>query len=62
MAYQRKTEDEFEIQGLYNGKWEMVTTETTRKIAKKCKRTYEENERGTTFRIVTKRVPFEAIY
>lgn len=54
--YQRKTEDEYEIQGFYSYGWEVVTTETTRKEAKEQLKCYRENEAGTSFRIVKKRV------
>ncbi len=54
--YKRKTVDEYEIQGLYNDEWEMVTTEETRINAKNQKRCYQENEPRTIFRIVKKRI------
>lgn len=62
MAYKRKTEDEFEIQALYpkSSGWEMVTTETTRKLARDQIKCYRENEPGVPFRIVKKRVPITA--
>lgn len=61
MAYTRKTEDEFEIQALYpyGQGWEMVTTETTRKLSREQRKCYRENEPGVPFRIVKKRVPKE---
>ena len=59
MAYTRKTADEFEVQGYYNGGWEMVTTEVTRKEARENLRAYRENESNTAFKIVKKRVPVE---
>jgi len=42
---------EYEIQGLYSGEWETVTTEENRKAAKEQAACYRENERGTPFRI-----------
>jgi DNA polymerase IIIc chi subunit len=56
MNYQRKTIDEFEIQGLYSGQWESVTSEDSRKEARERLKEYRENERGTAFRLVKKRV------
>jgi hypothetical protein len=57
----RKTEDEYEIQGYYppNG-WECVTTETTLRGAIDQLKTYRENEPGTLFRKIHKRVPIES--
>lgn len=54
--YTRKTEDEYQIQGYYSGQWEMVTTETTWSEAKQQLKCYRENETGTAFRIVKKRI------
>lgn len=45
-----KTRD-FEIQGLYCGGWEMVTTVATRAEARAMLETYRREERGTIFRI-----------
>lgn len=58
MPYQRKTQDVYEIQGNYGYGYgfECVNTETTRLKAKKSVREYRENEKGTTFRIVKKRI------
>lgn len=42
---------EFEIQGLYSGEWECVTTEETSKDAREQLKCYRENEKGTAFRI-----------
>lgn len=56
MAYKRKTEDEFEIQGNYGQGWEMVTTEITRQLARDQIKTYRMNEPGIAFRFVKKRV------
>lgn len=61
-TYIRKTEDEFEIQGYYPGQgWECVTTEETRQAAREQIKCYRENEPGTAFVIVIKRVPISAL-
>jgi hypothetical protein len=57
--YKRKTVDEWEIQGLYSGQWETVTTEESRKDAKEQLKCYRENEPGTAFRSVKKRVKIQ---
>ena len=59
MAYQRKTRDEFEVQGNYGPPYgfELVTCEDTRPEARQRLREYRENEPGVAFRIVCKRVP-----
>lgn len=56
--YQRKTCDEYEIQGNYGYGYgyEAVTTESTRKEALATLKLYESNEKGVSFRIVKKRV------
>lgn len=59
MAYTRKTSDEYEIQGNYAHGWEEVTSEDTRKEARERLKEYRENERGTAFRIVKRRVRME---
>jgi hypothetical protein len=56
MAYKRKTEDEYNIEGLYSGSWEMVTIEETWSAAKEQVKCYRENEPGTAFRIKKSRV------
>jgi len=56
MAYQRKTRDEYEVQGKYYGTWELETTESTYKEAREQLKCYRENVPGVCFRIVTKRV------
>ena len=56
MPYQRKTQDEYEILGLYSGQWEVVTTEDTRKEARERLKEYRENERGTAFTLKKRRV------
>jgi hypothetical protein len=53
----RKTRDEWQIHGLYTGGWEEVTAEDTRKEALARLKEYRENERGTSFKLVHKRVP-----
>jgi len=56
--YQRKTRDEFEIQGNYgygNG-WECLITEETREAARGQLKCYQENEPGTAHRIKCVRV------
>lgn len=56
MAYIRKTRDEYEIQGHYGYGFECVTTEETWRDAKMQIKCYRENEPGTAFRIIKKRV------
>lgn len=58
-TYKRKTVDEYEIQGWYQFGWEVVTTEETWSAAKAQVKCYRENEPGTSFRIVCKRVKLE---
>jgi hypothetical protein len=41
----------FEVQGKYNGRWEMVTADDTREEALEDLDTYNENEPGTLFRV-----------
>jgi len=57
MAYIRKTEDEFNILGNYGQGFELVTCETTWKLAKSTLRDYRKNEPGIQFKIQKKRVP-----
>jgi hypothetical protein len=59
MAYQRKTTDEFEIQGDYGYGWEMVTVESTWLEAKEQIKCYRENQ-PAPYRIVRKRVPIKS--
>lgn len=54
--YKRKTEDEWRIMGFYPDGWEELTTETTWKEAKANVKAYRENEPGTRFKVVKKRV------
>jgi hypothetical protein len=56
IMYQRKTYDEYEIQGNYGYGWEMVTTEETRQAAKEQLKCYRENEPNAAHRIVKIRV------
>ena len=42
---------EYEVQGLYNGEWECLTTEETRKEALERLKEYRENQPGTCYRI-----------
>ncbi|MBE3145486.1 MAG: hypothetical protein IMZ61_16415 [Planctomycetes bacterium] len=57
MAYVRKTEDEYDIEGNYGQGFEIVTCEITRKLARDTIKTYRINEPGTAFRIRHHRVP-----
>lgn len=50
-ATQYETEVWYEVQGKYNGQWEMVTASDTRDEADDDRRAYEENEPGTLFRV-----------
>lgn len=43
MTYKRLTYDEYEVQGLYYGQWELETTEATRKLAKQRLHEYKNN-------------------
>ena len=52
----RKTEDEYQIHGYYEGGWEEVTAETTFKEAKARVKEYRANEPKTQFKIIKKRV------
>jgi hypothetical protein len=63
MAYKRKTEDEYQIQGNYGygHGFECVTTEETWKAAKEQIKCYRENEPGVPFRIVHKRVKLQTV-
>lgn len=56
MTYQRKTRDEYEVQGDYGHGWEAVTTEDDRSEARARLREYRDNEPGIPFRIKTLRV------
>lgn len=54
--YQRKTYDEYQVQGNYGFGLEMVTAESTYKEAKERLKEYRENEPGIAFKIVCKRI------
>lgn len=58
MAYVRKTQDEWEVQGYYCGCWEYVCSEETYKEAKITLSEYRANE-PYRFRVVKRRVPKE---
>lgn len=60
MAYQRKTEDEFQIHANYGQGWEEETAEVTRKAALANLREYRENNPGVPYKLVVKRVPKRA--
>jgi len=61
MAYQRKTIDEYEIQGNYSYHgFEVVTTEATYREAKIQVKCYRENE-PYEFKIVKKRIKIETL-
>jgi hypothetical protein len=57
--YQRKTIDEYEIQGNYGQGFECVTTEETWKAAREQLKCYCENETNVAHRIVKKRVKIQ---
>lgn len=55
--YIRKTEDEFQIHGYFPGTgWEEVTCEVTREAARANLKEYRENDPGTAYKMVKKRV------
>jgi hypothetical protein len=54
--YKRKTIDEYEIHGNYGYGFEAITTEENRKQAIERLKEYRNNEPGTRFKIVKKRV------
>jgi len=59
MAYVRKTQDEYTLQGFYgNYVWEDLTTEETLKEIRARRKEYRKNE-GGQYRIVKRRVPIE---
>lgn len=55
--YERKTYDEWQVQGFYDGAWEILTYENTRQEAREQLKCYNENERGIPHRVVKKRIP-----
>ena len=46
MVYKRKTRDEYQLWGMYEGKWEYITGEDTNKEAYKRFMEYNKNEGG----------------
>jgi len=44
--YKRKTVDCFDVMGLYNGQWEVVTSADTRREARSLLNDYRQNENG----------------
>lgn len=61
MAYVRKTEDEFQLLGMYGGEWELLTTETTRKEIKERWKEYRENEPSVSLKWQKKRVKIPTV-
>ena len=59
MAYERKTQDVWDIYGNYGEGWELVTAETTWKGTKQRLREYRENEPGVPFKWKKKRERIE---
>lgn len=57
MAYERKTYDEFDIQGNYGQGWETVCTEESYREARAQLRCYNENEPQYAHQITRRRVP-----
>ncbi len=55
MAYVRKTVDEYDIEGYYNGEWEVECTESTFKDAKAQIKLYRENA-PNAYRIRKRRI------
>ena len=53
----RKMKTEYTLQGFYNGAWEDLTSEETRREIHVRRQEYRENEPGTAYRIRSKRVP-----
>lgn len=58
--YQRKTTDEYIVQGNYGNGWDDLTTEVSKEDAKATRRTYDENEKCVAHRIIKRRVRKEA--
>lgn len=56
MAYQRRTVDEYQLQGLFNGEWEEVTSSVTHFGASEHLREYREND-PRPYRIKKVRIP-----
>jgi hypothetical protein len=55
-ARERTTEDEYVIQGKYEGKWEDLDHNQTMAEAKVNLKAYRENEKGTEFKLVHRKV------
>lgn len=55
MAYKRKTQDIYEIQGHYGSGWEAVTEETTFSDARQMLKDYNDNETQYPHRIRKRR-------
>jgi hypothetical protein len=56
MPYERKTIDEFDLEGCYEGQWEVLTTEATRFLINLQRWSYNQNEPETRLRIKKRRV------
>jgi hypothetical protein len=54
--YQRKTHEEYEIEGNYGYGWEVVTTEETYREAREQLKCYRENEPQYAHRLRVRRV------
>ena len=50
-AYVRKTQDEWIVEGFYEGRWEELTSEENRLDAIAQRKCYDENERGVSHRV-----------
>ena len=59
MAYKRRTRDEYELYGWYDGEWSYVLTEDSLSLIKKHRREYIENEPGVPFKIIKRRIPLD---
>lgn len=59
--YERKTYDEWQVQGFYGGVWELLTCESTRQEAREQLKCYNENELGIPHRVVKKRIPKKGV-
>lgn len=55
MPRERKTIDEFDIEGNYGQGYEIVTCEVNRRLARRQVKIYRENEPGVPFKIVHRR-------
>jgi hypothetical protein len=56
MSYTRKTRDEFEVQGNYGHRWEVLTIDETLEESEAILKDYRDNEPSFPHRIVKKRV------